>query len=211
MCTMTLPEIDGKTEFRAGDTIRITMTLPNGMELKNRLQNDDPRIDIYNQYVDTLRPEYQFSKFYVSGQKTTIIVERVFNIKETNTIFSLTDMRFGMFHLYKRNTSKFLDVKKSENDLGIYYNSENGNVIVYSAEDTRASLNNVNYILTNMEKFVKYMEQLKAIYDMENMLFNDTIEEPGEKWRFRQNKNVIRSISNYYEVTQNSSLLILNS
>lgn len=164
--TMTKPEIDGKRDFRAGMSIDINYQFENDYKVIERLRLDDANPATKCKYEEKDRPKYRFSKYYPSYRRPDeIIIERVFENEPTRTWFGIADRMYGTLHFYSKLKSKYPFIKKSNDDIGLFYRYGEGQIIAYSTDDSEAVTNTVKYIFEHPEETKEYMVRLKEMND----------------------------------------------
>ncbi len=159
--------INNISNWRMGGYLPLSAELvKDRMTVFERLQLEDARIQPYCSYDEKMRANYMFTKYYLNRDDTEIIIERIFHfeaVKGYPTWFGIADSRFGTFKLYQRMVSKFPYLKKENDDIGLFYRYDNGQIVCYSVDDSPAVENCISYIFNHPDEVKSFMLDMKEI------------------------------------------------
>ena len=159
--------INNITQWAEGKYVPLSAELVKGkMTIYDRLKLDDSRPQTYCGYDEKMRANYIFTKYYLNRDDDEIIIERVFYVEPVKgypTWFGIADERFGTFKFYQRMTSKFPFLKHDNQDIGLYYRYDIGQIVCYSVDDSEAVENCISYIFNHPDEVKSFMLDMKEI------------------------------------------------
>ena len=165
---ITPPEIEGKRVFKEGSSISTKAEFPDTSTVLTRLKWDDINLETKMKYDEKMRADYKFTKYYINGDESKVIVERVFRIeaiKGQPTWFGVMGSGQGVMYVYPRLKSAFWQLKESNDDIGIFYRYDSDKIVAYSINDSERVDSCISYIFNNQDKVREYMTILKTFQE----------------------------------------------